>query len=130
MGTHLRVTQRKLSNEYQHDRVSLVFKNLCILVHWTKVASPLDGLIVMGELIHTDMLSHTCYGCVVIDYMFHGSPDEGVVQRHRRLCSLRHSEVARLPVHHVLGHLNEILGLTVVGLKVQDIHKYWVIYQL
>ena len=27
----------KLSNEYQHDRVQMVFKNLCILVLWTKV---------------------------------------------------------------------------------------------
>ena len=34
-----------LSNEYQHDRVLMVFKNLCILVLWTKVASALVGLI-------------------------------------------------------------------------------------
>ena len=32
-------TQRELSNEYQHDRVKMVFKNLCILVLWTNVAS-------------------------------------------------------------------------------------------
>ena len=31
--------QWELSNEYQHDRVSTVFKNLCILVLWTKVQS-------------------------------------------------------------------------------------------
>ena len=36
-------TQRELSNEYQHDRVSMVFINLCILVHWTKVALALEG---------------------------------------------------------------------------------------
>ena len=34
-------TQRKLSNEYRHDRV---FKNICILVLRTKVASALEGL--------------------------------------------------------------------------------------
>ena len=37
-------TQRELSNEYQHDRVLMVFKNLCIIVIWTKVASALEGL--------------------------------------------------------------------------------------
>ena len=39
MGTLL-----ALSNEYQHDRVKMVFKNLFILVLWTKVASALEGL--------------------------------------------------------------------------------------
>ena len=38
-------TQRELSNEYQHDRVKMVFKNLCILFLWTIVASALEGLI-------------------------------------------------------------------------------------
>ena len=33
-----------LSNEYQHDRVKMVFKNLCVLVLWTKVPSALEGL--------------------------------------------------------------------------------------
>ena len=37
-------TQRELSNEYQHDRVQMVFKDLCIFVLWTKVASALEGL--------------------------------------------------------------------------------------
>ena len=37
-------TQRELSNEYQHDRVLMIFKNLCVLVLWTKVASALEGL--------------------------------------------------------------------------------------
>ena len=37
-------TQRELSNEYQHDRVSMVFKDLSILVLWTNVASALEGL--------------------------------------------------------------------------------------
>ena len=30
-------TQRELSNEYQHDRVYMIFKNICILVLRTKV---------------------------------------------------------------------------------------------
>ena len=36
-------TQRELSNDYQHDRVQMVFKNLCIRVRWTKVALALEG---------------------------------------------------------------------------------------
>ena len=36
--------QQELSNEYQHDRVLMVFKNLCVLVLWGKVASALEGL--------------------------------------------------------------------------------------
>ena len=37
-------SQRELSNEYQHDSVSMVFKNLCILVLWTKVSPALEVL--------------------------------------------------------------------------------------
>ena len=37
-------TQRELSNEYQHGRVLMVFKNVCFLVIWTKVALALYGL--------------------------------------------------------------------------------------
>ena len=37
-------TQRELSNEYQHDRVKMVIKHVCVLVLWTKVASALEGL--------------------------------------------------------------------------------------
>ena len=37
-------TQRDLSNEYQHDRVWMVFKNICVLVLRTKKASALEGL--------------------------------------------------------------------------------------
>ena len=37
-------TQRELSNEYQHDSVSMIFKNLCVLVLWIKVVLALEGL--------------------------------------------------------------------------------------
>ena len=37
-------TQREPSNEYQHDRVYMVFRKLCILVLWTRAASALEGL--------------------------------------------------------------------------------------
>ena len=30
--------QQELSNEYQYDRDKMVFKNLCVLVLWRKVA--------------------------------------------------------------------------------------------
>ena len=42
-GCSFESTQRELSNEYQHDRVQIVFKSLCILVHWTKVVFALEG---------------------------------------------------------------------------------------
>ena len=37
-------TPRELSNEYQHDRAKMVFKNLWVIVLWTKVALALEGL--------------------------------------------------------------------------------------
>ena len=37
-------TWRELSNEYQDDRVSMVFQESCILVLWKKVVSALEGL--------------------------------------------------------------------------------------
>ena len=37
-------SQQELSNEYQHDRVKMIFNNLCVFVLWTKVASALEGL--------------------------------------------------------------------------------------
>ena len=37
-------TQRELSNEYQHDRFYMVFKDFCIFVHWANVTSALEGL--------------------------------------------------------------------------------------
>ena len=43
-GYSFESTQRELSNEYQHDRVQIVFKNLCLLELWMKVASALEGL--------------------------------------------------------------------------------------
>ena len=36
-------TQRELSNEYQHDSVWMVFKNVCVIVLWTKVATAWKG---------------------------------------------------------------------------------------
>ena len=36
-------TKRELSNEYKHDRIWMVCKNLCGLVLWTKVALVLEG---------------------------------------------------------------------------------------
>ena len=38
-------TQRELLNEYQHDRVLMVFQNISLLVLLTKVASALKWLI-------------------------------------------------------------------------------------
>ena len=30
-------TQQELSDEYEYDRVKMIFKILCFFVHWTKV---------------------------------------------------------------------------------------------
>ena len=46
MGAHLReLRERELSDEYQHYRVYMVVKKLCILVLRTQVALALEGLI-------------------------------------------------------------------------------------
>ena len=37
-------TRGELSNEYQHDRVEMDSKNICVLVLWTKIASALEEL--------------------------------------------------------------------------------------
>ena len=37
-------TKRELSNEYQYDRVQVVFESIRVLVLLTKVASELEGL--------------------------------------------------------------------------------------
>ena len=50
--------QRELSNEYQLDRVWVVFKNLCILVLGTNVASALKGLI-SDQTVSRDLYVYT-----------------------------------------------------------------------
>ena len=42
-------SQQELPNEYQYDRVWMIFKNLCILVLPMKVASALEGLKILAE---------------------------------------------------------------------------------
>ena len=37
-------TQRELSNEYQQDRVNMIFIIVHFFVHWMKVASASEGL--------------------------------------------------------------------------------------
>ena len=53
-------TQRELSNEYQHDRVKMVFKVFCIPVVWMIVASVLDGLIEAAVLSLLAENYHSC----------------------------------------------------------------------
>ena len=42
-GYSSKSTQCELSNKYQHDRVKMVLKNICVLVLWTKVALAMVG---------------------------------------------------------------------------------------
>ena len=37
-------SQQELSNEYQHDRVKMIFIILCFFVHWMKVTPVAEGL--------------------------------------------------------------------------------------
>ena len=43
-GNSSESSQQELANGYQHDRVWMILKNLCIRVLFTKVASALVGL--------------------------------------------------------------------------------------
>ena len=38
-------TQQDLSNEYQHDRVKMIFLFFCFFVQWMKVTSAAEGSI-------------------------------------------------------------------------------------
>ena len=53
-------TQRELSNEYQHDRVSMFFKDFSVLVLWTNVASALEGLMLIVFAIHDCDVFYVC----------------------------------------------------------------------
>ena len=46
-GYSFESTQQEPSNEYQHDMVSMVFKDFRVPVLWTNVASALEGLTLM-----------------------------------------------------------------------------------
>ena len=54
-------TQRELSNEYQYDRVKMFFKNLCVIVHWTKVVSALEGLRICVEIYGYVVFPDRCW---------------------------------------------------------------------
>ena len=51
-------TQQELSNEYKHDRVQMLFKNLCALVLWTKVDPAFEELS-LNEISHKHTKSDT-----------------------------------------------------------------------
>ena len=59
-------TQQELSSQYQHDRVKMIFKNLCVLVLGTKVASAFEEL--RGEsLLQEDRVSPCEFACSWLD---------------------------------------------------------------
>ena len=57
-GYSSKSTQRELSNEYQHDRVWMVFKNVCTLVLRRNVASAMEGLSVSEMYIFCSCISN------------------------------------------------------------------------
>ena len=109
-------TRRELSNEYQHNRIKMVFKNICLLVLWTKISSALEGL---TFCLHLCLLS--CWGllnssCGFIDFsVFYIIPSFGILF----FATLKHLEFSHLlslsqfpsPSHHtnnktLLQHLH------------------------
>ena len=68
-------TQRELSNEYQHDRVQIVIKNLCILVLWMRVTLALkEGLSSQQKLPKPKSLATVSIGSQAV----HGENPQGV----------------------------------------------------
>ena len=61
-------TQRELSNEYPHDRVRIVFKDLCACVLWTKVAPASERIKVFSVFIFR----------LVLEIMEHHTPDADI----------------------------------------------------
>ena len=68
MGTHLRVLS-ELSNEYQHDRVLIVFKNLWVIVLWMKLALALEGSTSITELKWFGTFSNSISIFGIISYL-------------------------------------------------------------
>ena len=64
-GYSYEITRRELSNEYQHDRVSMVSKNICVLVLWMKVASALEGLNISKDAIFVDVSRKGISKCLI-----------------------------------------------------------------
>ena len=57
-------TRRELSSEYQHDRVLMVFKTLCIFMLWTKITLALEGLVglISPYIIYTSLMLNNLSG--------------------------------------------------------------------
>ena len=54
-------TWQKQSNEYQHDRVYMVFKSLWILIPWVKVALALEGLTPILYVVNVEFKERPIY---------------------------------------------------------------------
>ena len=65
-------TQQEVSNEYQHDRVKMIFIIFCFLVHWTKVTSAAKELS-HACLIHIEgqTSTHMYYNVFYTEYASH-----------------------------------------------------------
>ena len=75
--------QRELSNEYQHDRVWMVFKKICLLVLWMKVVSALEGLKHFGS--HIISVYDRCCVLAICHYEM-SFPDRGNITRYSLFC--------------------------------------------
>ena len=57
-GNSSESTQQELSNKYQHDRVEMVFKDLCILVLWTIIRTLSIGKVKSHNIVIPDAQMH------------------------------------------------------------------------
>ena len=49
-------TERELSDEYQHDMVQMIFRNLCVPMLWMKVASALEGFNQLEDELKSELM--------------------------------------------------------------------------
>ena len=81
-------TRPELSNEYQHDRVQMIFTDLYILVLWTKVASALEGLRYEGDGGQSAFWSACPVACYICKHWGKGFFSSGVGLCKK--CCIRH----------------------------------------
>ena len=79
-------SQQKLTNEYQHDRVKMIYIILCFFVYWMKVTPAAEGL----NNIHImyKYQPEKCSGCQYQCYRLLYSIDLSVDNLHRACLNL------------------------------------------
>ena len=66
-GDSFNSTRWELCDEYHHDRVYIVFKNIGVLVLWMKVALALEGLNLESKIIIISITQYPPLQAVILD---------------------------------------------------------------